>query len=132
MIHPEASDEQRRCVEETQRLLKMGNRKDYLDSDLIHIATYGVEAKDGSRIKVSCLTGDAPETVIMRIRLYKGLLSYVCKLYRQDADAEGFPVDFESSHNGEVFCFDLQGNLVRRIDVANETPALPFLGKEPS
>jgi hypothetical protein len=132
MIHPGASDEQKRCVEETQRLLKMGNWKDYLDSDLIHVATYGVEAKDGSRIKVSCLTCDAPETAIMRIRLYKGLLSYVRKLYRKDADAEKCPLDYESSHNGEVFCFDSKGELMRCIDVAKETPTLPFLGKEPT
>ena len=68
----------------------------------------------------------------MRIRLYKGLLSYVRKLYREQADAEGYPIDYETSHNGEVHCFDSQGNLVRLIDVVSETPALLFLGKEPS
>lgn len=126
------SAEQRECMEEAQKLLRLENWKDYLDSDLVHAAAYGVEDSNGIRHRVVCLTCDSPEVVIMRIRLYKGLLSYVRKLYREKADAEGCPTDYESSHNGEVHCFDLQGNLVSRIDVASETPALAFLGKEPS
>jgi hypothetical protein len=123
---------QRTCIDETQKLLRLENWKDYLDGDLVHAAVYGVEDPDGTRHRVSCLTCDSPEVVTMRIRLYKGLLSYVRKLYREAADAEGCPQDYQVSHNGEVFCFDHRGNLVRRIDVASETPALPFLGKEPS
>ena len=126
-----ASADQRACMEETQTLLRLGNWKDYLDSDLVHVAAYGIEDSGGTRHRVECLTCDSPEVVIMRIRLYKGLLSYVRKLYREKADAEGCPTDYESSHNGQVSCFDFQGNLVRRIDVASETPALLFLGKEP-
>jgi len=124
--------DQRQCMDETQRLLSLGNWKDYLDGDLVHAAAYGVEESDGTRHRVVCLTCDRPEVVIMRIRLYKGLLSYVHKLYKEAADVEGCPQDFESSHNGEVHCFDFKGKLNRRIDVASETPALAFLGKEPS
>jgi hypothetical protein len=119
------------CIEDIQRLLNLGNWKDYLDGDLVHIAALGVEDRDGARHRITCLTCDKPEVIIMRIRLYKGLLSYVRKLYRKAADIEGAPIDYESSHNGEVLCFDQSGNLIRRIDVATETPALPFLGKEP-
>ena len=126
------SAEQRACMEEAQKLLRLENWKDYLDGDLVHVAAYGVENSDGTRHRAVCLTCDRPDVVIMRIRLYKGLLSYVRKLYPEQADAEGCPTDYESSHNGEVHCFDSQGNLVRLINVAAETPALPFLGKEPS
>ena len=124
--------DQRACMEDAQRLLRLENSKDYLDSDLVHVAAYGVENSDGSRHRAICLTCDSPDVVIMRIRLYKGLLSYVRKLYQEKADAEGCPKDYETSHNGEVHCFDSQGNLVRLIDVVSETPALLFLGKEPS
>lgn len=130
--YPGASAEMSSCMRETHDLLKLGKWKDYLDGDLVHVAAYGVEESDGTRHRVVCLTCDRPEVVIMRIRLYKGLLSYVRKLYPDQADAEGCPTDYESSHNGEVHCFDSQGNLVCCIDVASETPALPFLGKEPS
>lgn len=123
-----ASREVRDEIKKIHGLLKIGNWKDYLDGDLVHIATYGVENRDGTRHRVISLTCDAPDVVIMRICLYKGLLSYVHKLYRNEADEEGFPPDFESSHNGEVHCFDPQGNLVRRINVTTETPALQFLG----
>lgn len=126
-----ASVDQRACMEEAQKLLRLENWNDYLDGDLVHVAAYGVEDLDGTRHRALCLTCDSPDVVIMRIRLYKGLLSYVRKLYPEKADAEGCPTDYESSHNGEVHCFDSQGNLVRRIDVASETPALAFLGKEP-
>jgi hypothetical protein len=119
-------------MEGAQRLLRLENWNDYLDSDLVHVASYGVEESDGTRHRTVCLTCDRPEVVIMRIRLYKGLLSYVRKLYSEKADSEGCSTDYESSHNGEVHCFDSQGNFVRRIDVATETPALAFLGKEPS
>ncbi len=130
--YPGASPALVKCINETQKLLSLGPWKDYLDGDLIHATAYGVEDSDGTRHRVVCLTCDRPEVVIMRIRLYKGLLSYVHKIYRTQADAEGFSADFESSYNGEVFCFDLKGNLIRRIDVAAETPALSFLGEEPS
>lgn len=130
--YPGASAVMSSCIRETQDLLSLGKWKDYLDGDLVHVAAYGVENSDGSRHRAICLTCDNPEVVIMRIRLYKGLLSYVRKLYAEQADAEGCPTDYESSHNGEVHCFDFQGNLVRRIDVATETPALAFLGTEPS
>jgi hypothetical protein len=126
-----ASQEVRDEIEITHDLLKIGNWKDYLDGDLVHVASYGVETSDGTRHRVISLTCDAPDVVIMRIRLYKGLLSFVHKIYRNEADAEGFPPDFESSHNGEVHCFDCYGNLVRRIDVTNVTPPLPFLGNTP-
>ena len=128
--YPGAADEMSSCVRTTHHILSLGNWKDYLDSDLVHVAACGVVDSDGTRDRAVCLTCDRPEVVIMRIRLYKGLLSYVNKLYRVEADAEGWPTDYESSHNGEVLCFDSQGNLVRRIDVASETPALLFLGKE--
>lgn len=118
-------------IRQVRDLLKIGNWKDYLDGDLVHVASYGVETSDGTRHRVISLTCDAPDVVIMRIRLYKGLLSYVHKLYRNEADAEGFSPNFESSHNGEVHCFDCYGHLVRRIDVTNETPPLPFLGNTP-
>lgn len=130
--YPGASAEMSPCIRETHDLLRLENWKDYLDGDLVHVAAYGVEHSDGTRHRAVCLSCDRPEVVIMRIRLYKGLLSYVRKLYKETADVERCPLDFESSHNGEVHCFDAQGNLVRRIDVANETPALEFLGKEPS
>lgn len=120
------------CIEETQRLLSLGNWKDYLDGDLVHTAVFGVEDRDGTRHRVVCLTCDQPEVLIMRIRVYKGLLSYVRKLYPEAADLEGAPIDYESSHNGEVLCFDPSGSLIRRIEVSTEAPALPFLGKEPS
>lgn len=123
-----ASREVRDEIKKIHGRLKIGNWDDYLDGDLVHAATYGVETSDGTRHRVISLTCDAPDVVIMRIRLYKGLLSFVHKLYRNEADAEGFPPDFESSHNGEVYCFDPQGNLVRRINVTTETPALQFLG----
>lgn len=126
------SVDQIRCIEESHQLLCCGNWEDYLDGDLIHVAAYGVEKPDGSRHRAICITCDNPNVVIMRIRLYKGLLSYVRKLYREQADPEGYPIDYETSHNGEVHCFDSQGNLVRLIDVVSETPALLFLGKEPS
>jgi len=129
--YPGASEEMSLCIRETHRLLKLGNWKDYLDSDLVHVAAYGVDDSDGTRHCAVCLTCDPSEVVIMRIRLYKGLLSYVRKLYGDKADAEGCQTDNESSHNGEVHCFDFQGNLVRRINVATETPALAFLGTEP-
>ena len=120
------------CIREAHDLLSIGNWKDYLDGDLIHVAAAGVEDSNGNTHRVACLTCDRPEVVIMRLRLYKGLLSYVRKLYRAEADAEGCPTDYESTHNGEVCCFDGQGCLVRRIDVTSETPPLPFLGTEPS
>jgi hypothetical protein len=127
--YPGASPEMLKCIKEAHRLLTLGNWKDYLDSDLVHVAAYGVEDSGETRHRTHCLTCDDPEVLIMRIRLYKGLLSYVRKLYGKEADADGFPPDFDSSHNGEVFCFDLQGNLVRKIDVVSETPALAFLGE---
>lgn len=130
--YPGAPAEMANCLRAAHELLRIGNWKDYLDVDLVHIAAYGVEDADGTRHRVTCLTCDRPELVMMRIRLYKGLLSYVRKLYREKADAEGCPADYETCHNGEVHCFDSQGNLVRLINVAAETPALPFLGKEPS
>ncbi len=129
---PGANDEQRSCIAEAHELVRVDNREDYLDGDLVHAAAYGVDDPNGGRRNAMCFTCDRPEVVIMRIRLYKGLLSYVRKLYPEKADAEGCPTDYESSHNGEVHCFDSQGKLVRRIDVATETPALAFLGKEPS
>jgi len=130
-IRHEAPSDQRASIEETHKLidLRRWNWKDYLDSDLVHVAAYGVEVSDGTRHRAVCLTCDRPEEVIMRIRLYKGLLSSVRKLYREEADADGYPNDFESSHNGTVLCFDLTGTLVRRIEVSIETPPLPFLGK---
>lgn len=127
--YPGASAEMSLCIRKTNDILCLGNWKDYLDSDLVHVAAYGVVDSDGTRHRAVCLTCDRPEVVSMRIRLYKGLLSYVRKLYGKEADAEGFPPDFDSSHNGEVFCFDHQGNLVRKIDVVSETPALAFLGE---
>jgi hypothetical protein len=126
-----ASQEVRDEIEITHDLLKIGNWKDYLDGDLVHVASYGVETSDGTRHRVISLTCDAPDVVIMRIRLYKDMLSHVHKLYPNEADAEGFSPNFESSHNGEVHCFDCYGNLVRRIDVTNVTPPLPFLGNTP-
>lgn len=126
------SEEQKRILKETQDSLKIGSRDDYVDGDLIHIAALGIEREDGTRCKVTCLTCDNPKTIVIRTRLYKGLLSYVRKLYAHDADSEGCPRDYETSHNGEVICFSSTGTLVRRIDVSCDAPPLPFLGIEPS
>jgi hypothetical protein len=120
------------AVREAHSLLKTAKWDDYLDGDLVHIAAYGVEDSAGARHRVISLTCDRPEVIILRIGIYKGMLSYVRKLYCRQADAEGFSLDYESSHNGEVHCFNPQGHLVRRINVANDAPALPFLGNEPS
>jgi len=126
LAHSVAPD-QMACIEDAHRHLNLGNWKDYLDGDLVHLAVNGGEDQAG-RHQVVCVTCDRPQVVTMRIRLYKGLLSYVRKLYREEADTEGLPQNFESSHNGEVVCFDNPGNLVRRIAVATDTPSLHLLG----
>jgi hypothetical protein len=132
MTGPTADNDQRACILEAHGLIKIRNWEDYLDGDLVHAAVYGAELEDGSRLKVTCLTCDSPEAVTMRLRLYKGFLEYVRALYKEPADAEGAPTDYESSHNGKVLCFDSKGRLVRAIDVSTDAPPLPFLGKLPA
>lgn len=128
MSDSQASEDQRRCIAETHDLLKIDNREDYLDGDLVHVAALGVESHDGVRNRVTCFTCDKPEVVRMRIRLYKGLLKFVRAVYADEADAEGTPSDYEASHNGEVYCFDSSGRLMAHIDVSAETPPLDYLG----
>lgn len=129
---PNTSDDQRACILEAHDLIKIGNWDDYLDGDLVHVAVYGAELENGSRLRVNCLTCDNPEVVTMRLRLYKGFLEYVRTLYKEAADAEGAPTDYESSHNGKVLCFDSKGRLVSTINVSTDAPPLSFLGKLPN
>lgn len=48
------------------------------------------------------------------------------------AGVEGLLKSYESSHNGEVYCFDRNGYQTRQIDVASETSPRMFLGSEPT
>ena len=111
--------------------MSIKNQADYLDGDLIHVATLGVEDHHGTDHKVICLTCDDPDQLIVRLGVYRGLLSYVRKLYDKDATALGYPLDYDSYLNGVVYCFDDDAQLVRKIDVESDTEILHFLGKEP-
>lgn len=120
-------EESRRVINESHKLLKIGNWDDYLDVDLVHIATLGVKPDGCPRAKAICLTCDNPKSTALRVQLYKGFLSYVRKRYTPAADALGYSPDYELKHNGEVICFDMSGRFVERIDVSQCSP-LPFLG----
>ena len=111
--------------------MSIKNQADYLDGDLIHVATLGVEDHHGTDHKIICLTCDEPDQLIVRLGVYRGLLSYARKLYDKGATALGSPPDYDSYLNGVVYCFDHAARLVRKIDIESDTETLHFLGDEP-
>lgn len=103
--------------------VKLKSDKDYADCDLIHMAVNGYANKENERSKVVCATCDPPETIINRIQIYKGFISYV-----KSIPGHELPLDYELSHNGTVHCFCLNtGRLVQTIDVKRAGPAFRFI-----
>lgn len=121
--------ESKEGLEKESRAMRIKNHADYSDVDLIHVATLGVETEEGEHHKVVCLTCDDPDELIMRLRVYRGVLAHVRELYSDHADEHGYPEDYDAHWNGVVLCFDPEtGSLVRRIDVRADAPPLPILG----
>ncbi len=102
------------------------NRKDFFDTDLIHLAVNGIEDEIGFRSPIICLTQDTPTEVENRLRIYKGLISYVKEQFEVEMLAAGFLPLETDLYNGRIFCFNKVGGLVRHFDVAKDITPLLF------
>lgn len=118
--------ERRRAFAGAQRLIKLDSHDDFLDCDIIHYATMGVAQSEGCRVKVTCVTNDSPDVIAMRIRIYKGFLAYIRRVYANDQEHRP-PDDYERAYNGEIVCFDQSGKLISRIDVLSDVEPLDFI-----
>lgn len=116
---------------EAQRAMSIKNQADYLDCDIIHASILGHEDPEGLINRVTSLTCDDPNVPITRIGIYKGLVSYARALYSEEAEEMKCPEDHATTFNGLIYCFNHDGTLAKRIDIAKDCPTLPFLGNIP-
>jgi hypothetical protein len=119
--------ERRRVFSAAHDLIKLDSHSDFLDCDIVHYATLGIASRDGNRRKVTCITNDTPEVVMMRIRVYKGFLAHVREVYSHGEGEIEISQKYESENNGDVLCFDQTGKLVRKINVFEEVQPLNFM-----
>jgi hypothetical protein len=79
---PSAADE----IDKAARAMKLKSRRDFLDCDLIHLACFGWFDED-----VIVLTCDPPETILVRIAVYKGMVEAVAA-NAPDLDTHDLPM----------------------------------------
>ncbi len=103
-----------------QDSIRLENRADLLDTELIHYAVIGKLVGDALR-PVDCFTCDKEEQIKHRIGLYKSFLKPVWDVFDKFSEEEIARLPFKrfDPANGRVFVCDSEGNVISTIDVAS-------------
>jgi hypothetical protein len=72
-------------ADEIHQLMKLKKHKDFLDTDLIHLAVHGYFSNEAYR-KIICITCDDYETILFRVRIYKTLYNACLSFVRESDD----------------------------------------------
>lgn len=107
--------------------ITLKGHKDLADTDLLHVATLGVQHRE-RRAPAVCLTCDNPEQVKIRIGIYRAVISWARNKFDDSVEERYFPHDMDSQSNGDVYCFSHgSGQFVEHIKVNRDTSSQPFL-----
>ena len=111
-------------AEACNKLMRLKERRDFLDCDIVHLAVFGIfDREERVRYPIHAFTKDGAEDVKLRIRLLKGMAESRRRFVNLDSGGE-IPDDLVSRMNGLILFVGDDGSISKILDVEKECDPL--------